>query len=187
MTHPIQLVPPSLDRLPSYVAALKRGWSPDNIKGAAASIEELAQIEKDPRSFVESLTDREAKGPPIVLPDGTTAARLPGFRLWLWDTEFCGSIGLRWQPGTTELPAHVLGHIGYAVVPWKQGRGYATRALGLLLQDVRTEGLPFVVVTTDDDNFASQRVIKANGGILHERFNKPALYGGKPSLRYRIP
>ena len=58
MTHPMQLVPPSLDRLPSYVAALKRGWSPDNIKGAAASIEELAQIEKDPRSFVENLTDR---------------------------------------------------------------------------------------------------------------------------------
>jgi len=52
----MQLVPPSLDRLPSYVAALKRGWSPDNIKGAAGSIEELAHIEKDPRSFVESLT-----------------------------------------------------------------------------------------------------------------------------------
>src|SRR4029450_693992 len=104
MTRPMQLVPPSVDRLPSYVAALKRGWSPDNIKGAAASIEELAHIEKDPRSFVESLTDREAKGPPIVLPDGSSAARLPGFRLWLWDTEFCGSIGLRWQPGTSELP-----------------------------------------------------------------------------------
>ena len=84
MTHPMQLVPPSLDRLPSYVAALKRGWSPDNMRGASASIEELAQIEKDPRSFVESLTDREGKGAPIVLPDGSSAARLPGFRLWLW-------------------------------------------------------------------------------------------------------
>src|SRR5438067_13247008 len=110
MTHSMQLVPPSLERLRSYVAALKRGWSPDNIKGAAASIEELAQIEKDPRSCVESLTDREAKGPRIVLPDGTTAARLSGLSLWLWDTEFCGSIGLRWQLGTSELPAHILGH-----------------------------------------------------------------------------
>ena len=78
MTRPMQLVPPSLDRLPSYVAALKRGWSPDNIKGAAASIEELAQIEKDPRSFVESLTDRGAKGPPIVLPDGYDRSTPPG-------------------------------------------------------------------------------------------------------------
>ena len=140
MTRPMQLVPPSLDRLPSYVAALKRGWSPDNIKGAAGSIEELAHIEKDPRSFVESLTDREAKGPPIVLPDGSSATRLPGFRLWLWDTEFCGSIGLRWQPDTSELPPHVLGHIGYAVVPWKEGRGYAKLALKLMLEHARAQG-----------------------------------------------
>src|SRR5437588_12613853 len=102
MTHSMQLVPPSLDRLPSYVAALKRGWSPDNIKGAAASIEELAQIEKDPRWFVESVTDREAKGPPIVLPDGTTAARHPGFSLSPCDTEFCGWNGLRCQQGNSE-------------------------------------------------------------------------------------
>jgi predicted acetyltransferase len=183
---PMHLVPPSLDRLPSYVAALKRGWSPDNIKGAAASIEELAQIEKDPRSFVESLTDREAKGPPIVLPDGTTAARLPGFRLWLWDTEFCGSIGLRWQPGTSELPAHVLGHIGYAVVPWKEGRGYAKLALKLMLEHARAEGLQYVEITTNPDNAASRRVIEANGGALIERFQRPAQYGGTDAVCYRV-
>jgi len=186
MTHPIQLVPPSLERLPSYVAALKRGWSPDNIKGAAASIEELAQIEKDPRSFVESLTDREAKGPPIVLPDGTTAARLPGFRLWLWDTEFCGSIGLRWQLGTSELPAHVLGHIGYAVVPWKEGRGYAKLALTLMLEHARAEGLQYVEITTNPDNAASRRVIEANGGVLIERFQRPVQYGGTDAVCYRV-
>ena len=186
MTYSMQLVPPSLDRLPSYVAALKRGWSPDNIKGAAASIEELAQIEKDPRSFVESLTDREAKGPPIVLPDGTTAARLPGFRLWLWDTEFCGSIGLRWQPGTSELPAHVLGHIGYAVVPWKEGRGYAKLALKLMLVHARAQGLEYVEITTDPNNVASRRVIEANGGVLIERFHRPVQYGGTDAVRYRI-
>ena len=186
MTHPMQLVSPSLDRLPSYVAALKRGWSPDNIKGAAASIEELAHIEKDPRSFVESLTDRQAKGPPIVLPDGSNAARLPGFRLWLWDTEFCGSIGLRWQPGTSKLPAHVLGHIGYAVVPWKEGRGYGKLALKLMLRHARTEGLEYVEITTDPNNVASRRVIEANGGVLIERFQRPAQYGGTDAVRYRI-
>src|SRR5438132_13443612 len=88
MTHPMQLVSPSLDRLPSYVAALKRGWSPDNIKGAAGSIEELAHIEKDPRSFVESLTDREAKGPTIVQQYCTIEACLLGIRLIFWDKEY---------------------------------------------------------------------------------------------------
>jgi predicted acetyltransferase len=186
MTHPMQLVRPSLDCLPSYIAALKRGWSPDNIRGAAASNDELEQIEKDPRSFVDSLTDREAKGPPIALPDGTTATRLPGFRLWLWDTEFCGSIGLRWQPGTSELPAHVLGHIGYAVVPWKAGRGYAKRALKLMLEHARAEGLRYVEITTDPDNVASRRVVEVNGGVLVERFQRPAQYGGTDALRFRI-
>src|SRR5438552_14342006 len=186
MTHSMQPVPPSLERLPIYVAALKRAWSPDNIKGAAASIEELAQIEKDPRAFVDSITDREAKGPPIALPDGTTATRLPGFRLWLWDTEFCGSIGLRWLPGTSELPAHVLGHIGYAVVPWKEGRGYAKLALKLMLEHARAEGLQYVEITTNPDNTASRRVIEANGGVLIGRFQRPAQYGRTDAVRYRI-
>ena len=121
----MQLVQPSLDRLPGYVAALKRGWSPDNVRGIAASIDELAQIEKDASSFVEHLTDREAKGPPVVLPDGSLVARLPGYRLWLWDDEFCGSV-------------------------------------------------------------ASRRVIEVNGGVLIERFRKPAQYGACDGLRFRI-
>jgi predicted acetyltransferase len=104
----------------------------------------------------------------------------------MWDGEFCGTIGFRWQPGTTDLPPYCLGHIGYAVVPWKRGNGYATRALGLLLPEARDRGLPFVELTTDEGNLASQRVIEANGGELYERFTKPASYGGAPSLRYRI-
>lgn len=41
-------------------------------------------------------------------------------------------------------------------------------------------------LTTDATNTASQQVIEANGGRLVERFNKPAVYGGAESLRYRI-
>jgi predicted acetyltransferase len=186
MTRSMQLVQPSLDRLPSYVAALKRGWSPDNVRGAAASIDELAQIDKDARLFVERLTDREGKGPPITLPDDTVVPRLPGFRLWMWDTEFCGSIGFRWQPGTSELPPYVLGHIGYAVVPWKEGRGYAKLALKAMLEHARGEGLDYVEITTDPDNAASRKVIEANGGVLIERFRKPQQYGGHDGLRFRI-
>jgi hypothetical protein len=44
------------------------------------------------------------------------------------DGEFCGSIGLRWQPETSALPSHVPGHIGYSVVAWRWRRGYAIRA-----------------------------------------------------------
>ena len=185
-TSPMELERPSLYHLPGYVAALKRGWSPDNIKGTAASIEELAQIDKDPQAFIDQLTDREAKGPPIVLPDGSSAPRLPGYHLWLWDGEFCGSIGFRWQPGTSSLPSHVLGHIGYAVVPWKTGLGYATSALRLMLLRVREEGLAYVEITMEPENVASRKVVEANGGVLFERFQYPVQYGRKDGLRFRI-
>ena len=151
-----------------------------------AAREELAYIEKDANAFLASLEDREAKGAPIQLPDGTTVSRLPAFRRWLWDGEFAGSIGLRWQPGTAALPPHCLGHIGYTVVPWKQRRGYATHGLRAMLVEARAVGLPHVEVTTDLDNLASQRVILANGGVLVEHFVKPAQFGSVPGLRYRI-
>jgi predicted acetyltransferase len=182
----MQLVWPSSEHLPSYVAALERGWSRDNLRGDIAAREELVQINANPSAFLGSLVDPEAIGAPVTLPDGSVAARLPGFCRWLWDGEFCGSIGLRWQPGTTALPPHCLGHVGYAVVPWKKGRGYATQALRLLLPEAKAVGLPFVEITTDPENLASQRVIQANGGALVERFTKPAQFGSVPGLRFRI-
>jgi predicted acetyltransferase len=183
--HPMQLVWPSAEYLPGYMRALEQGWSPDSLRSEATR-EELDRISRDPQGFLAAQVDREAKGGPVVLPDGSTVTRLPGYQRWMWDGEFCGVIGFRWKPGTTDLPPTCLGHIGYSVVPWKQNRGYATRALQLLLPGAREEGLEFVEITTDEDNVASQRVIEANGGVLVERFDKPAAYGGARTRRYRI-
>ncbi|WP_418119827.1 GNAT family N-acetyltransferase [Variovorax sp. 350MFTsu5.1] len=182
---PLQLVWPSREHLPSYIAALERGWSPNNLR-PEAGLEELAQIRIDPARFLASLVDPEAKGPPVSLPDGGTVPRLPGFRRWMWDGEFCGSIQLRWQPGTNSLPAYCLGHIGYAVVPWKSGKGYAKAALRALLPEARARGLDQVEITTDLANIASQQVIRANGGVLVEEFVKLPALGGTPELRFRI-
>jgi predicted acetyltransferase len=182
---PMELVWPDKQYLDSYADALERGWSPDNTR-AEAGREELVHIRQDPMLFLEQQVDRAAAGPRVTLPDGSTVARLPGYRRWMWDGEFCGVIGFRWQPGTTDLPPHCLGHIGFAVVPWKRGRGYATRALALLLPDAAAEGLAHVELTTDVDNVASQAVIRANGGELVERFHKAAVYGGAASFRFRI-
>ena len=180
----MELVRPSDEHLASYRGALARGWSADTRPEAA--VEELGQIDADPQAFVASLVDRDPRGRTVTLPDGSKAPRLPGIRMWMWDGEFCGSISLRWQPGSHELPPHCLGHIGYAVVPWKQRLGHATRALALLLPAAKAEGLSWVELTTDPGNIASQRVIEANGGVLFERFVKPAQYGSTPGLRYRI-
>ena len=182
----LDLVRPSIRFLPGYVAALERGWSADSARADAASKEELALIAADRDHFLSTQADREPRGETVTLPDGSKVPRLPGYRRWLWDGEFCGLINLRWQPGTHALPPHCLGHIGYAVVPWKQRRGYATAALRQFLPAAKEEGLSYVEITTDPQNLASQRVIEANGGVLHERFVKPPQFGSTPGLRYRI-
>jgi len=182
----MQLVWPAPRYLAGYVDALKRGWEVDHLRGRASTRDQLQAIAAGAGAFLDQEVDREGKGPPIALPDGSMTRRLPGFTRWLWDGEFCGRINLRWQPGTAELPPHVLGHIGYAVVPWKQRRGYATQALRDLLPLAWAEGLPHVEITADRDNVASRRVIETNGGRLVEEFDKPVQYGGAASVRYRI-
>jgi predicted acetyltransferase len=182
----VQLLVPSLAHLDANADALRRGWSPDNVRLEEATREELELIADDPAGFVAMLDDREAKRGPITLPDGSQVPRLPGYRRWMWDGAFCGSVGFRWQPGTSALPPYVLGHIGYSVVPRKQRRGYATQALALLLPEARQEGLDYVELTTDPDNLPSQKVITANGGVLVKRFRKEAAYGGADALLFRI-
>ncbi len=179
------LLKPSLTALPGYAEALRRGWSPDNLRPEAAQ-EHLEKIARDAITFVAGLDDPEAKSGPIRLADGSLVQRIPGFHRWMWDGEFCGMIGLRWQHGTAALPEHVHGHIGYTVVPWKRRRGYATQALAALLPEARRQGLDYVELSVDPENLASQRVIARCGGQLVGRYRKPAAYGGEERLRFHI-
>jgi predicted acetyltransferase len=184
---PLQLLVPSLAHLDAYADALRRGWSPDNVRLEEAAREELELIAEDRAAFVAALDDREARHGPITLPDGSQVPRLPGYRRWMWDDGFCGSINFRWQPGTSALPSHCLGHIGYSVVSWRQRRGYATRAVAMMLPEARKEGLDYVELTTDVDNLPSQKVITANGGAFIKRFHKDPAYGEVEALLFRIP
>ena len=185
------LATPTLDRLPAYVDALERGWSPDNILGDAARRDILERIRADAALFIARQTNPQALGGPVTLPDGSTAERLPGRTFWIFDGErpdsgFCGSINLRWRAGTAELPPHVLGHVGYAVVPWRRREGHATAALRALLPHARALGLPWIWVTTDPDNVGSRKVIEGAGGVLIESFTRAAAYGHSAAVRYRI-
>ena len=189
------LIWPSMAALPSYKAALLRKWSPNNLR-ADFWRDELAKIEADGPAFVAGLVDWEAAGGDIPLPDGTTVARIPGYRRWVVQgdaaaPEFVGTIGFRRVLGSNELPAHVLGHIGYAVVPWHAGKGAATFALRELIEaalaDGHLDGMDYVEVTTQPDNVASQRVIAKCGGVLLGTYTEYAGYGSNEGLKYRIP
>jgi predicted acetyltransferase len=182
----IELLKPTTALLPSYVSALEAGWSPDNVRKEIVIQEQLHAIKVDPNRFVDGLDDPTASGGPIPLPDGSTIPRLPSIIRWIWDGDVSGSIGFRWQTGTAELPTHVLGHIGFSVVPWKRGKSYAKQALKLMLGEAKAQGLRYVELTVDPENIASQKVITACNGVLIERFRKAAAYGHAETFRYRI-
>src|SRR3984893_4389186 len=101
--NPLQLLVPSLPQLDAYADALRRGWSPDNIRLAEAAREELEWIAEDRAAFVAMLEDREARRGPVTLPDGSQVPRLPSYRRWMWDGEFCGSVGAPREAGTSRV------------------------------------------------------------------------------------
>lgn len=186
----VSLHAPGREVLPAYVRALEAGWSPNTMRNVAP--EQLAAIAADPDAFLAGLNGRGGR---IRLHDGSEVERLPDIIRWIVAADrperpFVGQINLRWQEDAagrpiTELPPHVLGHIGYTVLPEHAGRGYASAALAAVLAEARAIGLPFVKITCDNGNAASRRIIEKNGGRFVERFVAP-FYGPEERLMYRI-
>lgn len=73
------------------------------------------------------------------------------------------------------------GHIGYDTVPSFRGRGVATSMLRQALPVARALGLTEVLLTCDDTNASSIRVIEKNGGALLET---TLIDPDKPPKRY---
>lgn len=104
--------------------------------------------------------------------DGHVAARrgvrerwdVPSTVFWYVSGEhYLGTLVIRHRL-TAEL-AEAGGHVGYHVVaPWRR-QGHATRMLALALPECRRLGLDRVLITCDQDNEPSRRVILANGGV----------------------
>lgn len=72
------------------------------------------------------------------------------------------------------------GHIGYGVVPKFRGKGYANEILMQTLPIAKKLKIKKALLTCDDDNWGSIKVIEANGGKLE---NKVDAGPGKPLKR----
>ena len=89
---------------------------------------------------------------------------------WLVDDEahrFIGEIDIRHS-----LTDHLLrygGHIGYAVRLGEWNKGYGTRMLSLALPHAKALGISRCLITCDDDNPGSARVMEKNGFVLGDK------------------
>jgi predicted acetyltransferase len=71
---------------------------------------------------------------------------------------------------------NLAGHIGYAALPEFRSRGYATQILRAAVRFAHDElGLDRVLVTCDDDNAASIRVIEKNHGVFEDAYQDATL------------
>jgi predicted acetyltransferase len=128
--------------------------------GVTYTVETLA----DARIFEEFCTYTAALADPHT---PRPAGWVEGTYLWMVDDDtVVGRISLRHRLSPWLL--EVGGHIGYAVRPSARRRGHATEGLRLMLGVAAERGLTRVLVTCDDDNVGSRRVIEANGGALED-------------------
>lgn len=91
--------------------------------------------------------------------------QIPESVLWLMDEgTFIGRLSIR----TTRDEAQIrtIGNIGYMIRPSQRRRGYGTAILALALPEAKALGMTRVLVTCDEENVASRRIIERNGGHL---------------------
>lgn len=165
----LRLIQSCAEYLPSYIEACD--------EYAAHAVHTYAFT--DPR-----ITDTLAKFDRYREERDLPAGRVGSHFYWLVDDEtqrFIGEISIRHR--LTPALERYGGHIGYGVRFSEWGKGYGTRMLRLALDEATVLGLDRVLITCDDDNIASARVMEKNGFTLADKI--PNTIGGKAIITRR--
>lgn len=94
--------------------------------------------------------------------------RVPSTTLWWVEGEqYLGRIAIR--HGLTDWLLEYGGHIGYDVRPTARRRGHATAMLRAALPVAHDLGIDPALITCDDTNVGSRRVIETCGGRLEDQ------------------
>ncbi len=151
----MELVLPSVKYKESYLEALKEAETDPGNK--ISKLQEPKEGESF-EDFVAHFYD-EMKG--INLPEGY----VPATMYWLIDNgEFIGRVQVRHE--LTKTLGVRGGHIGYYIRPCKRKKGYGKKILEMALLEAKKNGFEKVLLTCNDNNVGSYKIIEANGGIL---------------------
>lgn len=100
---------------------------------------------------------------------GLAAGRVPAtFELAIVESRVAGRLSVR--HALNDFLLQRGGHIGYAVLPAFRRRGIGRRMLERGLGLTRALGISRVLVTCDEDNAASRRIIEGAGGVYESSY-----------------
>ncbi|MDR1026774.1 MAG: GNAT family N-acetyltransferase [Lactobacillus sp.] len=175
----MKLVKPSIEYKDSYIEALEEGFMLGENKRYPQEV--IAQAKEN---FEQYLQDHfyARKKTRVLCQDGKYHDRVPQDSLWLVDgDEFIGQFEIRHYLNSFLLQAG--GHIGYGIRPSKRMKGYASKGLALTLAEVKNMRLDVdkVLITANDENIASWKVIEKNKGVLENIIQEP--WGDKRTVR----
>ena len=156
-----ELIAPTADLHASWLE-YRDEWG-RGVHQAGSGLELEADLDT-PEGFAAWIRElHDQADPSVPVPPG----RVPATYWWIVEgPTYLGAITLRHE--LNDFLREVGGHIGYGVRPSARGRGLASWALARVLEQARAQGLPRVLVTCDDTNPASARVIERNGGVLED-------------------
>lgn len=152
----MKLVVPSIKYQRSYLEALIES---EGETGPTVLVRPEAN-----QSFEQFVKNKIEMSKGLHLPEGF----VPATELWLVDKEeFIGRVSIR-----HELNENLLklgGHIGYYIRPSKRKMGYGKMILKLALKETKKLGISKALVTCDDTNLGSAKIVESNGGILEDK------------------
>ncbi|MFA6322330.1 MAG: GNAT family N-acetyltransferase [Candidatus Buchananbacteria bacterium] len=170
----IKFVKPTIKYQKTFLAGVKEIQKVDKELHMDLQLLDLVAVKKDFKSYLKKIRERE-KG--INLPQGYISSS----DYWLIvNNQFAGKAALRHKL-TSDLKKSG-GHIGYIIRPSFRKKGYGTKILQLALLKAKKLGLKKVLMTCDDTNTGSQKIIEKNGGVLENKI----MVNNKLKRRYWI-
>ncbi|MGG7163617.1 GNAT family N-acetyltransferase [Clostridium ihumii] len=151
----IRLIEPNKKYLKSYIEAYDE-YENNNVQTYAFD---------DARSYDIFLKYDNYKNEKNLKPN-----RVGANYFWLVDDEkefFIGEISIRHKL-TDELLKYG-GHIGYGIRYSEWNKGYGTFMLKLALEQAKIMGISKVLITCDDDNFSSAKIMEKNHMELQDK------------------
>jgi predicted acetyltransferase len=93
------------------------------------------------------------------------------FLVGLVNNKIIGRVSIRHI--LSEYLAVAGGHIGYGIVPSERYKSYGTMLLKLAIPVAFSLGIYRILITCDNDNFGSRKIIEKNGGIFENLIEDP--------------